>query len=61
MKIVPRFRADFQPVDVVVEMRVSLTARTRQRGAAVGMLTFALDVALQGLGTPGGCGYDLTP
>lgn len=52
LKITPRFRADFPPVDVVAVVRVSVTAGMRQRGADVGTRTFALDVALHALGTP---------
>ncbi len=61
IRIMPRYRADYPPVDVVVALSVSLTARTRRRGVDVGTQTFALDVALRALGTPQGSGYDVTP
>lgn len=61
LKIAPRFRADYPPVDVTVTMRVSITARTRRRGINVGMQTLALDVELDALGTAQGGGYDLEP
>lgn len=61
VKIAPRFRADFPPVDVVVTMRVSLTARTRQRGVDLGTTRIAVDVELDAIGTTAGQGYDLKP
>lgn len=61
LKVTPRFPGDYPAVDVVVALRVSLTARTRRRGVDVGTKTFALDVELRALGTVAGGGYDLAP
>jgi hypothetical protein len=61
VKIVPRFRADFPPLDVTIAMRVSITARTQHRGIDKGVRTTPVDVLLQVLATVQGDGYGLGP
>jgi hypothetical protein len=61
VKITPRFRADYPPVDISLAIHVSMTARTRKADADLGMRTFAIDVELDALGTVQGYGYDVTP
>jgi DNA-binding transcriptional LysR family regulator len=61
LKIAPRFRADYPPVDVTVVMRVAMTAHTRDRGADIGIRTTAVDVELRAVGTAQGMGYNLEP
>jgi hypothetical protein len=61
LKIVPRLRADFPPLDVVITMRVSVTARTQHRGIDKGIRTTAVDLLLKVLATAQAEGYRLEP
>jgi len=61
LKLTPRLRADYPPVDISAAMRVSITASTQRAGTDSGVRTFALDVDLGALGTVQGYGYDVVP
>jgi DNA-binding transcriptional LysR family regulator len=56
LKITPRFRADYPPVDVTVTMRVSIAAKTRHRGVDLGVRTVAVDIEVDALGAVQGSG-----
>jgi hypothetical protein len=51
VKITPRFRADYPPLDIVATMHLSMTARTRKRVVELGTRSFDIDVELDALGS----------
>lgn len=61
VKITPRFRADYPPVDVIITMQVALTGKARKRDVELGERTLTIGVELGALGTPQGHGYDVSP
>ena len=61
VKITPRFRIDFPPVDVTILMSVSLSATMRRDEVEMGRQTFTIDVKLQALGTVQGDRYEVAP
>jgi hypothetical protein len=61
VKLTPRFRADYPPVDVVITMQVALTVKARKRDVGLGERTLTIDVELGALGTPQGYRYDVSP
>lgn len=61
LKITPRVRADYPPVDVTLVIRVSMSARAQKHGVDLGTRTFSIDVELDAVGTVQGHGYDVIP
>jgi hypothetical protein len=61
LKIMPRLRADYPPVDITLAIRVSMTARTQKHGLDLGLRTFSIDVELDAVGMVQGHGYDVAP
>lgn len=61
VKITPRFRADYPPVDIIATVRVSMTAKMRRREVELGDRTLAVDVELKAVGTAQGYGYNVSP
>ena len=59
--VTPRWSGDYPPVDVTIAARVMLTAKTRQRGADLGLHTFTADVEVRAFGAVQGTGYTLVP
>jgi hypothetical protein len=61
VKVTPRFRADYPPLDITVTMRVAVTTKMRDRKGGIGIRTLAIDVELDALATVQGSGYDVEP
>jgi hypothetical protein len=61
LKITPRIRADYPPVDIRLAIRISMTALTQKQGVDLGPRTFSIDVEFDAVGTVQGNGYDVAP
>lgn len=61
VKITPRFRADYPPLDIIITMHISMTAKTRKHDVELGTRSFGIDVELDALGSVQGDGYEIAP